>query len=354
MSTEFCIGGIFTESIGFGNLFAGYNTYGGYVPALERLLEDVDRIFILKGTPGCGKSTLMKRLFYRGKQLGAKTVPVRCSADSASFDGVIFPELGYAVADGTAPHVLEPQTPLIKDKIIDISADFDGDFAEKYGSSIIEAADKKKELYSKAYLSLAAAGNADAIMRSALQKVTGRERTERFTKSIIKNRTHGKATVLPCACFNCDGFTVSLPENAADITVIGDVFGSSELVLENAAKTCETNGVECLIIPSPVNTESVCALCIGEKAYVSGRYFVLDNARSINKKRFVDPIGYKNAKAELSRVKSVYERAINSAREYMIQAKQVHMKIESVYSLRADFAAADKAFVDLAKEIFGV
>jgi hypothetical protein len=38
----------------------------------------------------------------------------------------------------------------------------------------------------------------------------------------------------------------------------------------------------------------------------------------------------------------------------MIQAKQVHMKIESVYSLRADFAAADKAFVDLAKEIFGV
>ncbi|MBQ6043851.1 MAG: hypothetical protein IJL41_06915 [Clostridia bacterium] len=295
----------------------------------------------------------MKRLYYRGLQLGTKAVPVKCSADTCSFDGVIFPEFGAAVADGTAPHVLEANMPLVKDKIIDISPGYENDFAEKYGS-VIETTDRmKKELYSKAYLSLGAAGKADLIMKKVLKDLMITDKAERFTDHILKGGLRGKANVKPCACFNCEGFSISLPENISSITVIGDYFGSSELLLATAAEKCKIKGIECIVIPSPVNAESVSALCLGENAYVGGRYFELENVKKVNKKRFIKTDEYKVRKQELMRINKIYQDGINAAVDYMGQARNLHMKIESIYSLRADYSAADRAFVELAQIIFG-
>ena len=60
--------------------------------------EQARAIYILKGGPGCGKSTLMRRVGAWAEEAGLKTEYILCSGDPDSLDGLILP--GKAVAPG--------------------------------------------------------------------------------------------------------------------------------------------------------------------------------------------------------------------------------------------------------------
>lgn len=90
--------------------FACGNTAKGFQNMFESNLQGLKKIYILKGGPGTGKSTLMKRV---GKIYGDKGYDVEyihCSSDPDSLDGVIVRKIGVGIVDGTAPHVIEPKT----------------------------------------------------------------------------------------------------------------------------------------------------------------------------------------------------------------------------------------------------
>lgn len=91
--------------------FLGANTPEGFRSEYRTLQTDprIRRLRILKGGPGCGKSTLMRKVAEAGERLGLRALRVACSSDPDSLDAVVLPEIGLAVADGTAPHVLEPE-----------------------------------------------------------------------------------------------------------------------------------------------------------------------------------------------------------------------------------------------------
>ena len=85
--------------------FLGGNTPAGFY-SLYHQLSDPARmraLYIIKGGPGSGKSTLMRRVERHVQAAGLKTQQVLCSGDPDSLDAVIIPELGAALVDGTAP-----------------------------------------------------------------------------------------------------------------------------------------------------------------------------------------------------------------------------------------------------------
>jgi hypothetical protein len=94
--------------------FLGANTPGGFASYYGEWLDyhRLKRLYIIKGTPGNGKSGFMRRVAKRLGEKGYGCESILCSADPASLDGVYFPELGVAFADGTAPHAIEPKYPL--------------------------------------------------------------------------------------------------------------------------------------------------------------------------------------------------------------------------------------------------
>ena len=63
-----------------------------------------ETIYILKGGPGCGKSSLMRRVAQAMEEKGASVEYIACSGDPDSLDAVVFPALNTAIVDGTAPH----------------------------------------------------------------------------------------------------------------------------------------------------------------------------------------------------------------------------------------------------------
>ena len=84
-------------------LFAGLNGIDGYVPLLEYTLSPMKRVFILKGSPGSGKSTVMKRIAARAEAEGHPLTVIRCSSDPDSLDGVMLTDLGRHLASFARP-----------------------------------------------------------------------------------------------------------------------------------------------------------------------------------------------------------------------------------------------------------
>ena len=90
--------------------FPGANTPMGFFSRFDGLLADPrlkHRVYI-KGGPGCGKSTLMRRLAKTARQRGFDTAEGLCSSDPDSLDLLLIPRAGFAICDATAPHVCEP------------------------------------------------------------------------------------------------------------------------------------------------------------------------------------------------------------------------------------------------------
>ena len=85
--------------------FLGANTAEGFTSRFSQLHPDgrVKKCVIIKGGPGCGKSTFLKQLRKTAEQYHADTESYPCSSDPASLDGLFIPALGLAFVDGTAP-----------------------------------------------------------------------------------------------------------------------------------------------------------------------------------------------------------------------------------------------------------
>lgn len=104
------------------HFFLGANSAEGFYGLYDQLLDArLYDLIILKGTPGCGKSTFMRRVAAALEERGLETVYIHCSGDPDSLDGVIFPAIGTAIVDGTAPHVLEPRYALAHERYVDLS-----------------------------------------------------------------------------------------------------------------------------------------------------------------------------------------------------------------------------------------
>ena len=102
--------------------FAGANSGSGFQNLFEEILDlnTARDLMILKGCPGVGKNTFMRKIGRAMEEAGTTVEYICCSGDPDSLDGVVFPELHCAVVDGTSPHVLEPRCPAAVDRIVDL------------------------------------------------------------------------------------------------------------------------------------------------------------------------------------------------------------------------------------------
>ena len=83
-------------------------------------------MYFIKGGPGVGKSTLMKRFAKAAQERGIETEIFHCSSDPDSLDGVSLPALGVGMMDATAPHSYDPVLPGARDTLISL-----GDFLDE-------------------------------------------------------------------------------------------------------------------------------------------------------------------------------------------------------------------------------
>src|SRR5690554_4903273 len=142
-------------------MFPGGITYQGFYSYYQYLAGgEKNRIYIIKGGPGVGKSTFMKKIAAEILKLGYELEYHCCSTDRNSLDGVYIPQLGIALLDGTAPHEVDPKYPGAVDEIINLGDYWDESKIIPYREDIIATRHKISRFFQGAYFALKDVKNA--------------------------------------------------------------------------------------------------------------------------------------------------------------------------------------------------
>ena len=103
-------------------LFPGAMGPEGFISCFDHLIDDrlLRRKLILKGGPGVGKSTFMRRVHAALCSGSTPSTLYFCSGDPDSLDAFAMEDKGLLILDGTAPHIVDPQIPGARDSIINL------------------------------------------------------------------------------------------------------------------------------------------------------------------------------------------------------------------------------------------
>lgn len=88
----------------------------GNVNYIDELTKNLKRILI-KGRPGTGKSTILKKIRKEALDRGYSVESFYCSFDPVSLDMILIREIGLAVFDATSPH---EKVPAGDDEVFDV------------------------------------------------------------------------------------------------------------------------------------------------------------------------------------------------------------------------------------------
>lgn len=134
------------------NYYAGGNTAKGFLHFFESNLEGLERVFILKGGPGTGKSTFIRSIGRDWQEKGYVVEWIHCSSDVGSLDGVIIPKLKVGIVDGTSPHIIEPKAVGVIDDYVNLGIALNRSKLIPHRDTILTLNQKIKEAYNQAYM----------------------------------------------------------------------------------------------------------------------------------------------------------------------------------------------------------
>lgn len=139
--------------------FPGNNTPEGFFSYYENILgqREAEQIICIKGGPGTGKSTFLKKVGERLASTGESIDFLHCSADENSLDGILLRDKKIAFVDGTSPHVIDPITPGAVDSIINFGEFWNDRKIADYKDEIISYSENTSRWYKLAYNYMAAA-----------------------------------------------------------------------------------------------------------------------------------------------------------------------------------------------------
>lgn len=156
--------------------FLGSSGKNGFFSCFSQLTPKIEGqyTYIIKGGPGTGKSTLMRKIADEMEKKDINCERIFCSSDPDSLDGVIFPSIRVSICDGTSPHTLDPDYPGATGEIVNLGECWDKKKIYENKEKIIELTDKNKACHKRSRRFIESAfsvfGDGEKICRDALDE----------------------------------------------------------------------------------------------------------------------------------------------------------------------------------------
>lgn len=324
--------------------FLGGNTAQGFVSRFGDLHEDprVKELVILKGGPGCGKSTFMKRLRDTANRLGADTESYPCSSDPDSLDGLLVMPIGFAVVDGTSPHVVEPQLCACDGIYLNLGCFYDAAGVKSQEATLRVLKKENQALYPAAYAHLSAARALRECAAQTLEKQDAKG-LYRLTRMLVQEPNskctgRGRLREVFLHTFTPKG-EIRLSDTLTSYgSVIGihDPYGVSAPMLARIREKYLDAGYDVICALDPLEPTNPEAMLIPEAgmAFVSGEKYP-SCAISAELSHFMRPTEESEKLLEASRA----HRA--QAVELLQRAKAIHDELEACYRSYVSFEGLD-------------
>ena len=331
--------------------FAARNSHLGFENHFDRVFDQkaLSRLYILKGGPGTGKSTLMRGLVSFANERGFWCEGVLCSSDPTSLDGVIIGRGAnrIAVIDGTAPHATDPKFPGAIDEIIDLGIGFDKRELTKQRGRITELSDAKNREYKSGYGALLSAKAVFDNLWEELHKSKIYSLADEIAGNLYKEVSKKKCTHEPriklYSAFGKDGYVrLPLKSDLSAISIRGE-----EMV--------------CYLVSSILRKRLTAAECIKAVApsalddRLTDRIYTADTVLCFNEDCDADIDLSCYSFSELDRVLfelfGIYSSLLDLASRHFRGASEYHFSLEDIYKRQVDFNKNDLAFLRLCEEI---
>lgn len=341
------------------HFFPGGNTPQGFVSYYDYVINPTaNRLFILKGGPGTGKSTFMKRIGEAMIANGFIIEHHHCSSDNNSLDGVVIPALEVAFIDGTAPHTVDPKNPGGVDEIIHL-----GDFWNKTAlagerTTILACNAKIKASFQQAYRLLRGAralyDDWEAINTSALQTEKANQVAATMIEPLfprVQTAGSGKIRKLFASAITPSGPVNYLESLIGAMPFRYFITGSpgtgKATVVQKIVNAANNKGldIEVFYCPfDPLKPEHVIipALGIGVSTSVEPHSTTLDGAMMIiDMDEYLQRSIIDTYTTTLEYNQSMYNELFTKAITSLKQAKSLHDELESYYIPHMDFASIE-------------
>lgn len=350
--------------------FLGSNSPQGFVSRFDQL-DDGDKewhTFLIKGGPGCGKSSFMKNVAAVFEHRCPKMELICCSSDPDSLDAVILPEWKVSIVDATAPHVLEPKFPAMFETILSF-----GDYLDpmrlKVHADTIRALDQHmSKNYEQAIDCLAAAksfvNDSSRIALSCLNLEKLAAYAKHFACKNFPRRTgrRGHEQVRFLSAINAKGVT-SFFQTAQTLCphlcfISDDCGAAASLFLSALRSHALENGQNVISCYCPLSPHSkidhLLLPDIGLAFLTENRFHDLSGLlpdRRIHAKRFMDTEALRRHKKRLSFNQKAAAQMVHQASAVLAENKELHDEMESIYLSAMDFSRMDEMLERVVEQI---
>ena len=355
------------DSIDF---FLGATTPAGFKGYFEPLRHEPGmQMYLIKSGPGCGKSTLMKRLARAAEQRGELTQRIHCASDPDSLDGVIFLDQKRAIIDATAPHVVEPKYPGAVEQYVNLGDCYDRAGLRAIRGEILTCMDGYKEHYQRAYRCLDAAAEIQTDVRAMLatpaleEKLAARAHgilsrelkpkrsapSGRVKQRFLDAVSHkGLITLFQTACAQC-----------TRIYELSDSYGLAHLLLTHLLAGGVMGGYDVVACPDPMAPDRLSHLLVPEVglAFLSASPacpFPGRPSRRLRLDAMVDRELLRRCRARLRFARKVSSALTGEAVESLAQAKAMHDGLEALYNPYVDFDRGQEMADRIAEELLAL
>ncbi len=349
--------------------FLGANTPQGFVSRFDQLgrADQGWRCYVVKGGPGSGKSTLIKKVAEAAAPLDPGAELIHCSSDCGSLDGVILPGLKVAVADGTPPHTLEPKYPGAYEVTVPLFACWDDDKLEQNRAEIMELSKKISSTHEYCVRFLAAAGSLLGDSYRMALEVTDKAKIGRYAAAFVQRELGRPKVFAPrdqarFLSAVTDRGAVLFEETAqslADrIIFVEDEWGAAARLLLTAVRSHALQAgfgvVSCYCPLAPFDKlDHLFIPEAGVGLMTANRFHALKlrPARTIHARRFCDVESLKLRRKRIAFNTRAAGQMLEQAARLMAEAKAQHDRLEGYYARAMDFAKADRMTRQLVETI---
>ena len=343
--------------------FLGGSSPNGFQTHFGEMIADTDRYaYIIKGGPGTGKSSLMKRL--AGAFPDEEKEIYHCSSDPASLDAVIFKKRGITFVDGTAPHTFDPEYPGAVQQILDMGACWDASLLRKNKDGIIAVTAEYLRHHASCrrfITALAAVADDTAhIGRLSLDSDKLDGFTTRLSAKVLPKKRgagEGKVSFRQLSALTPDGYRTFIPGDCLIYLLNDSLYAGSDIFLRRFADIAAARGYDISVSVCTLHgAETFEHLLIPELdlAFMTANpinELSLQDKQPINFKRFYDKNVLREKKSRIRFNETAAENLRDEAVGSLVSAKREHDRLEEFYIEAVDFDAVNRICYNMISRI---
>ncbi len=349
--------------------FLGANSRHGFYSLYDSFPDFAAGEFlrVIKGGPGCGKSTLMRRIGSAAEAAGLEVEYILCSGDPDSLDAVRIPALGAAYVDGTAPHVIEAGLPGAASDYLDMSRFLDKTALRGLRGELEALNRQYKALYASAYDLLNAGA---ALLPRNRPGLWGARELEKLDKKVsalaareLRSQDKSPKTLRRfLSAYSCKGrltLTETLAAGGYRVCLLDNGLGMAPAFLERMAASAAARGYDRVLCPDPLEPEKLEALLLpeAELAFLAAAEALPAGIDAPWRHLRLDALAEKacvaESRAALRRQRKDSALVLDHALSALAEAKALHDTLEALYRPHVDFAGA-AALAEAEKHALGI